>query len=68
MELCLNLDEYLKIRNEGLSIEELKYILIELNKMFKKMHDNNIYHKNLNLSNILISLDKINKTSLKYLI
>ena len=55
MELCLNLDEYLKIRNEGLSIEELKYILIELNKMFKKMHDNNIYHKNLNLSNILIS-------------
>ena len=35
MELCLlNLEEYMKIRNEGISIEELKDILIELNKIY----------------------------------
>ena len=32
MELCLiNLEEYMKIRNEELSIQELKEILIQLN-------------------------------------
>jgi serine/threonine protein kinase len=66
MELCLlNLEEYMKIRNEGISIEELKDILIELNKILKKMNDENIIHRDLKLSNILISLNKLNKISIK---
>ena len=36
MELCLiNLEEYMKIRDKGLSIEELREFLIELNKTLK---------------------------------
>ena len=66
MELCLlNLNEYMKIRNEGLSIEELKDLLFELNKILKKMNELNIIHIDLKLSNILISLNKINKISFK---
>ena len=66
MELCLlNLNEYMKIRNEGLSIEELKDLLFELNKILKKMNELNIIHRDLKLSNILISLNKINKISFK---
>ena len=66
MELCLlNLNEYMKIRNKGLSIEELKDLLFELNKILKKMNELNIIHIDLKLSNILISLNKINKISFK---
>ena len=66
MELCLlNLNEYMKIRNKGLSIEELKDLLFELNKILKKMNELNIIHRDLKLSNILISLNKINKISFK---
>ena len=36
MELCLiNLEEYMKMRDKGLSIEELREFLIELNKTLK---------------------------------
>ncbi len=36
MELCLiNLEEYMKIRDKGLSIEELREFLIEINKTLK---------------------------------
>ena len=36
MELCLtNLEEYMKIRDKGLTIEELRDFLIELNKILK---------------------------------
>ena len=66
MELCLlNLNEYMKIRNEGLSIEELKYLLIEINKILKKMNELNIIHIDLKLSNILMNFNKINKISSK---
>ena len=66
MELCLiNLEEYMKIRNEELSIQELKEILIQLNKIIKKMNEENIIHRDLKLSNILISVNKINKISFK---
>ena len=66
MELCLlNLNEYMKIRNEGLSIEELKDLLFELNKILKKMNELNCFHLDLKLSNILIKLNKINKISFK---
>ena len=66
MELCLiNLEEYMKIRNEELSIQELKEILIQINKILKKMKEENIIHRDLKLSNILIDLNKINKISFK---
>ena len=66
MELCLiNLEEYMKIRNEELSIQELKEILIQINKILKKMKEENIIHRDLKLSNILISMNKINKILFK---
>ena len=66
MELCLlNLNEYMKIRKEGFSIEELKDLLNDLNEVLKKMNELNFIHRDLKLSNILISLNKINKISFK---
>ena len=61
MELCyISLDDYLKIRKDPLSIEEIKELLLELNKCFKEMKEKKIIHKNLKLSNILLSLNKSN--------
>ena len=68
LELCyLNIEEYLKNRNEGLSIEEIREILLDLNKGFKEMNENKIIHRDIKASNILISLNKlkINKTIFK---
>ncbi len=63
MELCLtNLEEYMKIRDKGLSIEELRDFLIELNKILRTKE---MIYRDLNLSNILISLNEINKISIK---
>ena len=57
----MDLKEYMNKRNEGLSIEEIKEILIQLNNIFI----NNIDEINLNLSNIIICLDKLNKIVFK---
>ena len=66
MELCLlNLEEFMKIRNEGLSIEEIKEILFQINLILKKMIEKEIFHGNIKLSNILISLKKINHITIK---
>ena len=66
MELCLiNIEDYLNMREEGLSIEEIREILIQINNILKIMNDNKITFRNLKLSNILISLDQINKVSIK---
>ena len=63
MALCLtNLEEYMKIRDKGLTIEELRDFLIELNKILKTKE---MIYRDLNLSNILISLNEINKISIK---
>ena len=65
MELCLvNLEEYMKIKNKGLSIEEIKEILYQINKIIKDMEDKNI-KINLKLSNILITTNKINRILIK---
>ena len=62
-ELCLiNLEEYMKIRDKGLSIEELREFLIKLNKTLKSKE---IIYRDLKSTNILISLNKINKISIK---
>ena len=55
MKLCyFSLDDYLKIRKDSLSIEQIKEILLELNKCFKEMKENKIVHKSLKLSNLLL--------------
>ena len=68
MELCyISINEYLKLRKDPLSIEEIKEILFELNKCFKEMNEKKIIHKNIKLSNIFLSLNKskINKICFK---
>ena len=60
-----NLENYLKIRDKPLSINEIKEILLQLNKIFKKLNEENTIHGNLKLSNILFNLDEINKISIK---
>ena len=66
MDLCLfNLEDYLKQRDNDLSIEEIKLILFQLNNALKKIKEKNIIIRNLKLSNILLSIDKLDKISLK---
>ena len=61
-ELCyLNLGEFLNIRKKGLSIEEIKELLIDLNKGLKEiMYEKKIIHGNIKPSNILLSFNKNN--------
>ena len=66
MELCLtNLEEYIKIRKNPFSIDEVRQVLNELNNSFKKMKENNIIHRDIKPSNILLSSNKIDKISFK---
>ena len=59
MELCLfSLDNYLKLRENPLSIDEIRKILIDLNKCFKEMNEKKIFHSDLKPSNILLSVNK----------
>ena len=60
-----NMEEYLKIRKDNLSIEEIRDILNQLNENFIKMNDKNIINKNIKPENILIDLKKINKCKIK---
>jgi serine/threonine protein kinase len=48
------------MRKDPFSIEEIKEILLEVNKCFKEMKEKKINHANLKLSNILLSLNKSN--------
>ena len=67
-EYCyMSLEEYMNKRNNSLSIEEIKELLLDLNKGLKKMNDNNIIHRDLKPSNILLSFNKskINKICFK---
>jgi serine/threonine protein kinase len=57
----MDLKEYMNKRNEGLSIEEIKEILFQLNNIFM----NNIGDIKLTLSNIVICLDQLNKIKSK---
>ena len=50
MELCLiNLGDYIKVRKEGLSIQELKEILSHLNNTLQNLKNKNIVFGNLKL-------------------
>ena len=68
LELCfMSLEEYLKERKDNLSIDEIREVLLELNKSLKEMKEKNILHRDLKPSNILLTLNKskINKISFK---
>ena len=66
MELCpLNLEDFLKIRENYLSIDEIREILIQLNKIFQKLNELNITLRDIKPSNILFSFDNISKFTLK---
>ncbi len=58
-EYCyMTLEEYIKKRKNNLSIEEIKELLLDLNKGLKEINDNNIIHRDLKPSNILLSFNK----------
>ena len=63
MDLCdEDLFKYLQTKKQGLPIEEVKNILIQLNKVFQKMYENNIMHRDLKLQNIMIKFTNFNQT------
>ena len=67
-ELCFsNLAEYLNKRKKAFSIEEIKELLIDLNKGLKVMYKNKIIHGNIKPSNILLSSNEnnVNKVCFK---
>ena len=56
MDLCLcNLEDYLNLRKDSLSIDEIREILIQLNEILEVTEKENINFKNLKLSNIFIT-------------
>ena len=60
-----NLEDYIKIREKPFSINEIRELLIQLNKGFKQMLKENIIYRDLKLSNIMISFDRIDKCLIK---
>ena len=66
MELCeYNLEDYIKKREDLISINEIREILIQLNNTFKIMLKEKIIHGDLKLNNILISFNKLDKCLIK---
>ena len=62
MESCIcNIEEYLKVKDENISINEIFEILTQLNNTFKIMHKEKIIHKNLKPSNLLLKMENFNK-------
>ena len=67
MEKCdENLEQFLKSGNKSLTIDEIKKIFIDLNKLFEIMYKNNIIHRDLKLKNFLIKY--INKEKTEFIV
>ena len=67
-ELChLTLEEYLNMTKRAFQVDELKELLIDLNKGLKVMYENKIIHGDIKPSKILLSFNKnnVNKVCLK---
>ena len=68
MDLCIcNLEDYINMRKEGLSIKEIQEILIQLNYILTNHINNNIILSDLKPSNILLSINSFDKINLKLL-
>ena len=60
-----NLEDYIKKREDFISINEIREILIQLNSTFKIIYNEKMIHGDLKLNNILLSFYKIDKCSIK---
>ena len=66
MELCYcNLEEYIMKRENNLSINEIKDVLMQLNNNFKIIEKEKIIYRDLKVSNILLSINKLDKCIIK---
>ena len=66
MEICIcNLENYIQMREKGLSSNEIKQILIQINNILKILLNEDIQLRDLNTRIILISLNKIDNTLIK---
>ena len=66
MDLCMcNLKDYLDMRKDSLSIDEIREILIQLNEILKISEKENIIFKDLKPSNILITYSKIDEIKIQ---
>ena len=64
-ELCyITLAEYLNMKKKAFPVEELKELLIDLNKGLKVMYENKIIHGDIKPSNILLSSNNNNVNKL----
>ena len=67
MDLCVcNLNDFIKMRKDELSINEIQKLLIQLNDILKNYIKKNIILLDLKPSNILLSIDSLDKKSIKY--
>ena len=66
MDLCeYSLKGYIERKNNPISIDEIKFVLTQLNDIFKIMIKEKEYI-NITLNNILISLDRLDKCLIKF--
>ena len=66
MEICIcNLENYIQMREKGLSSNEIKQILIQINNILKILLNEDIQLRDLNTRIILISLNKIDNILIK---
>ena len=63
----INLEDYLKIRKDNITIEEIREILLQLKPHFKLLRENNFIYKTLQLSNIILFSNQIDKISFNLL-
>ena len=69
MELCdNNLFYELCNTKSGFNVEQVKDILLQLNNVFKKMHENHISHRDIKVYNILVKYLNKEKTKFKVLL
>ena len=66
MEYCtLNLKDYLKIRENNLSIDEIRQMLKQINNIFEKINESNLTIRDIKVSNLLITLNTLPNITIK---
>ena len=66
MEYCpLNLEDYLKIRENNLSIDEIRQMLKQINNIFEKINESNLTIRDIKVTNLLITLNTLPNITIK---